>query len=77
MIRVDTDSNVIIVEPINSRNDAELIQAYHVLMIRLKRAGIIPKKHVLNNEVSERQSYEMSKKWRWNSSHLDATATTP
>ena len=50
---VDIDSNAILVEPIKSRKYTELTRAYRAMMTRLKRAGIIPRKHVLDNEVSE------------------------
>ena len=50
---VKIDSNAILVEPINSRNDHELARAYRVLMKRLQHTGIVPKKHILDNEVSE------------------------
>ena len=53
MVMVEIDSNAILVEPMKSRKDAEMIRAYSVLMSRLKRAGIIPKKHILDNEISE------------------------
>ena len=53
MVMVEIDSNAILVEPMKSRKDAEMIRAYNSLMLRLKRAGIVPKKHVLDNEVSE------------------------
>jgi hypothetical protein len=36
-----------------SRKDEEMIRAYNALLLRLKRAGIVPKKHVLNNKVSD------------------------
>jgi hypothetical protein len=36
-----------------SRKDAEMIRAYNALLLQLKRAGIIPKKHVFDNKVSE------------------------
>ena len=48
----EIDSNAILVEPLKSRKDAELTRAYHVLVIRLKNAGIVPQKHVFDNEVS-------------------------
>ena len=54
MVMVEIDSNAILVEPMKSRKDAEMIRAYTALISRLKRAGITPKKHVLNNEVSEK-----------------------
>ena len=39
-------------EPIKNRTDAELTRAYRAMMLRLKHAGIIPLKHILENEVS-------------------------
>jgi hypothetical protein len=30
-----------------------MIRSYDALVLRLKRAGVVPKKHVLDNEVSE------------------------
>jgi len=53
MVMVEIDSNAILVEPMKSRKDAEMIRAYDALLLRLKRAGIVPKKHVLDNKVSE------------------------
>jgi hypothetical protein len=50
---VEIDSNAILVEPLKSRKDPELTRAYKAMMLRLKRAGIVPKKHILDNEVSE------------------------
>ncbi len=53
MVLVEIDSNAILVKPMKSRKDAEMIRACNALLLRLKRAGIIPKKHVLDNKVSE------------------------
>jgi hypothetical protein len=53
MVLVKIDSDAILVEPMKSRKDAEMIQAYNALLLQLKRAGIIPKKHVLDNKVLE------------------------
>jgi hypothetical protein len=36
-----------------SKNDNEMITTYDKLVMHLKRAGITPQKHVLDNEVSE------------------------
>ncbi len=49
MVLVKIDSNAILVEPMKSHKDTEMIQAYNSLLLQLKRAGIIPKKHVLDN----------------------------
>ena len=51
MVMVEINSNAILVEPLKSRKYSELTWAYHVFVMRLKRAGSVPKKHVLDNEV--------------------------
>jgi hypothetical protein len=53
MVMVEIDSNSILVELMKNHKDAEMIRAYKALLLQLKRAGIIPKKHVLDNKVSE------------------------
>ncbi len=53
MVMVEIDSNAILVEPMKSRKDEEMIREYNALLLQLKQAGIVPKKHVLDNEVSE------------------------
>ena len=53
MVMVEIDSKAILVEPMKSRKDEEMIRAYNAILLRLKRAGIISKKHVLDNKVSK------------------------
>ena len=53
MVMVEIDSNAILVEPTKSRKDEEMTPAYDALLLRLERAGIVPKKQVLDNKVSE------------------------
>ena len=53
MVMVEIDGNAILVEPLRSRNDAELIRAYRTMMLRLKLAVIVPSKNILDNKVSE------------------------
>ena len=53
MVMVEIDSNAILVEPMTSRKDAEMIRAYDALITRLRRAGSAPIKHVLDNEISD------------------------
>ena len=48
---VEINSITILVEPMKSRKDGKMKRAYEYLLLRLKRAGVQPKKHVLNNEV--------------------------
>ena len=50
---VKIDSNAILVEPLKSRKDPKWTRAYKSVMQRLQRAGIVPKKHILDNEISE------------------------
>ena len=52
VLMVEIDSNAILVEPMKSREDKEMIRAYDALVQRLTRAGCKPKKHVLDNEIS-------------------------
>jgi hypothetical protein len=52
IIMVEINSSAILVKPMKSRKDAEMIRAYNALLLHLQRAGIIPKKHVMDNEVS-------------------------
>jgi hypothetical protein len=56
MVMVEINSNAILLEPMKSREDAEMIRAYDTLLDQLKRAGIVPKKHILDNKVSERKT---------------------
>eukprot|EP00984_Skeletonema_dohrnii_P011431 scaffold4568_cov78-Skeletonema_dohrnii-CCMP3373.AAC.1 len=53
MVMVHIDSNAILLEPMKSKKDAEMQRAYNALLLRLKRAGIVPKKHIMDNEVSD------------------------
>ncbi len=53
MIMVEIDNSAILVKPMKSQKDAKMIRAYNTLLLQLKRAGLSPKKHVMDNEVSE------------------------
>jgi hypothetical protein len=53
MVMVEINRNAILVEPMNNRKDAKMIRAYKTLLLQLKRAGITPKKHILDNKVSD------------------------
>ncbi len=66
MVLIKIDSNTILVDPMKSHKDAEMIQAYNALLLRLKRAGIIPKKHVLDNKVSENMNNHIRNTWEIN-----------
>jgi hypothetical protein len=40
---VETNSNAILVEPMTSKKDKEMIRAYNALILRLKQAGSVKK----------------------------------
>ena len=52
-ILYDFDSNAILAEPIKSRNAAHLVEGYDACYNLLKKAGIKPILHRLDNEVSK------------------------
>ena len=52
MLMVEIDSNAVLVEPMSSRTDKQMQRAYLALLERIKEAGVVPKKHVLDNECS-------------------------
>ena len=60
MVMVKIDSNKILVKPMKSRKDEEMIQAYDALLARLRQSGSTPQKHVLDNEVSDNMSITSS-----------------
>ena len=53
MVMMEIDSNTILIEPIKNRKDGELTQKYRAMILRLRHTGMIPRKHILENEVSE------------------------
>ncbi len=53
MVMVEIDSNAILVEPLKCYEDAELIRGYNALLLELRQAGILPQKHVMDNEISK------------------------
>jgi hypothetical protein len=65
MVMVEIDSNAILVEPMKSRNDGEMIRANNVLVKRLKNAGVQPKKHVLDNEISEHMKQHIQDQYKF------------
>jgi hypothetical protein len=61
---VEIDSSAILVEPIKNRSDAELTRAYSLLIARLHRAGVHPRKHVLDNEISNAMKTLITDKYK-------------
>ena len=59
MVMIEIDSNAILVEPMKSRKDEEMIRAYDALLARLRQAGSTPQKHILDNEVSDNMKHHI------------------
>lgn len=53
MVLIDIDRNYIAMEPMKSRETAELIRAYCAIMDKRKSEGIQPKKQILDNEAPQ------------------------
>ncbi len=53
MVLVEINSSAILVAPIKEKTKEELTAAYLSLIARLKKAGMAPKKHVMDNKISE------------------------
>ena len=53
MALAEMDSDAILVEPMRNRTAGEMVKTYQKLIDRLKKCGIKPKMHILDNECSE------------------------
>eukprot|EP00956_Cyclotella_meneghiniana_P004952 scaffold6096_cov39-Cyclotella_meneghiniana.AAC.8 len=53
MVMYYIDGSYIMMEPMTSRKENEMIRAYKVLIGRLKERGFYPKKQMLDNEISK------------------------
>ena len=75
---VEMDSNVILVEPLESQTVPELTRVHLSMMLKPKWAGIVPRKHVLDNKISGAmkdkiwEEYDMEMAWY----HQDVTEET-
>jgi antitoxin (DNA-binding transcriptional repressor) of toxin-antitoxin stability system len=65
MVMVEIDSNAILVEPMKSRKEHEMMRAYDVLVKRLQNANIHPRKHVLDNEISANMKEHIKKEYKF------------
>jgi hypothetical protein len=65
MVLVKIDSNAILIEPMKSCKDAEMIRAYDVLVQRLLAANIHPQKHVLNNKILDNMKLHIKETYKF------------
>ena len=54
LVLVEIDSGAILVEAMRDRSAGEQCRAYQVLVDRLHQCKIYPKKHILDNEISDK-----------------------
>ncbi len=52
MVLIEIDSNAILVKAMKNQSTGEMMQAYQVLVNRLRSTGVTPKMHILDNECS-------------------------
>jgi hypothetical protein len=64
MLAYHCDSNVILVEPFQSRNDRHCIPAYTRLMTRLKARGHTVDHQVLDNEAGTEYIRTITEDWK-------------
>ncbi|KAL7481661.1 hypothetical protein ACHAW6_007341 [Cyclotella cf. meneghiniana] len=65
MLIIEIDSNAILIEPMKSRANKDIIADYDKLVNQLKWAGITHKQHVLDNEMSEHMKNHISYHYRF------------
>ena len=65
MVLVKIDSNAILIKLMTSCKDAEMIQAYDVLVQCLLAANIHPQKHVLNNKILDNMKLYIKEKYKF------------
>ena len=65
MLMVEIDSNAILIEPMKSRANTDIIAVYDKLVNLLKWAGITHKQHVLDNEMSEHMKNHIRDHYRF------------
>ena len=53
MIMCDIDGNAVLVEPMKNKTEDAMVEKYQKMIDQLKTGGIFPKKHILDNEISE------------------------
>ena len=53
MVLTESNSDIILAEPMKNRTSREMIRAYQALIDRLHAANIVPKHHILDNKCSD------------------------
>jgi hypothetical protein len=71
------DGSYIMMEPMKSRHEDEMIRVHSILIKRLKQQGFEPKKQILDNEISKAyaksiKNHGMVRERRYQKKHIDA-----
>ena len=53
MVLIEIDGNYIAMEPMRLREAGEMVRVYNIIIERLRRRGIEPKRQILDNEASQ------------------------
>ena len=53
MVAIHVDAKYIFMEAMRNRSESQMIEAYDRIVRRIKLAGHVLKKHILDNEASE------------------------
>jgi hypothetical protein len=53
MVLIEIDGNYIAMEPMRSRDAGEMVRVYNIIIERLRKRGIEPKRQILDNEASQ------------------------
>ena len=61
MIMCEIDGNAVLVEPMKNKTEEEMVETYQIMIDRLKTGGSFPKKHILDNEISEKYKNQLRK----------------
>ena len=61
MIMCKIDGNTVLVEPMKNKTEEEMVETYQIIIDRLKTGGSCPKKHILDNDISEKYKKAIDK----------------
>ena len=61
IIMCEIGGNAVLVEPMKNKTEEEMVETYQIMIDRLKTGGSSPKKHILDNEISEKYKKQLRK----------------
>ena len=61
MIMCEIDGNTGLVEPMKNKTEEEMVETYQIMIDGLKTGGSCQKKHILDNDISEKYKKQLRK----------------